>query len=154
MKVYRRSFWKTVIGLPFAIAFSLQFVIAPDVISRATSNLGLGIAIALVINLCMFSAVFFSEFYIILFGDALSVKNAMYPFWKKKVYYKDIMKIIIVYNGGRSVPYMQVITGKTRFAWRYYLDRVRSKDFLEIIASLRENDVKVDVIGMDFRSDF
>lgn len=78
-----------------------------------------------------------------------AVKMVFDLFGKRKCVIKDIVKIKIDLSWGYSVPYMQIITSKTRFAWRYYLDRVRRKDFLEIIASLRENNVEVDVVGMD-----
>ena len=54
----------------------------------------------------------FSEFYIIELDDTLVVKNAICPFWKKKIYFKDVVKINVVYLGGYAVPYMQIITDK------------------------------------------
>ena len=56
----------------------------------------------------------FSEFYIIEFDDTLVVKNAICPFWKKKIYFKDVVKINVVYIGGYAVPYMQIITDKKK----------------------------------------
>lgn len=149
MKVYRRSFWRAyLVDSIFIPTFLLQLVISPQALSKVGFSY-LGFAIVFIANLFVFSLVFFSEFYMILFDDGLGVKNGICPFWKKKVCYKDIVKINIVYLGGYSVPYMQIITNKTRFAWRYYLDRVRHKDFLEIITSLRENNVEVEVVGMN-----
>jgi len=63
----------------------------------------------------------FSEFYIIELDDTLVVKNAIFPFWKKKIYFKDVVKINVVYLGGCAVPYMQIITDKKR-ACRYYIN--------------------------------
>lgn len=149
MKIYCRSFWRAYLVISIFIpTFLLQLVIAPRAISKVGFSY-LGFAIVFVANFFVFSLVIFSEFYVILFDDALGVKNGICPFWKKKVCYKDIVKINIVYLGGYSVPYMQIITSKTRFTWRYYLDRVKRKNILEIIASLRENNVEVDVVGMD-----
>ena len=59
------------------------------------------------------------------------------------MYFKDITRINIVDDGGNVIPYMQIITGKTKLAWRYYLDRVGRKDLSELVASLRERGIDV-----------
>ena len=149
MKIYCQSFWKTAFGLPAVIGFVfLTLLVIPSGIAEGLSYLEM-VKIVFIVYSFPFCMVLFLEFYVILLDDVLFVKNTIFPFWKKKVYFKDIKRINIVDHGGNAIPYMQIITSKTRFAWRYYLDRVRRKDFLEIIASLRENNVEVDVVGMD-----
>ena len=44
---------------------------------------------------------------------------------------------------------MQIMRGTRKLAWRYYLDRVRLKDFPEIIDVLREKGIEVYVNGME-----
>ena len=93
---------------------------------------------------------FVSEFYVILSDDALIIKNGICPFWKKKVYYNDMVKVkIIYYGGGPSIPFMKIATTKAQRSGRYYLDRVRLKDFPEIIDFLREKGIEVYVKGME-----
>lgn len=92
---------------------------------------------------------FVSEFYVILSDDALILKNVICPFWKKKVYYNDMIKVKIIYYGGNStIPFMKITTTKAQRSGRYYLDRVRLKDFPEIIDFLREKGIEVYVNGM------
>ena len=46
----------------------------------------------------------------------------------------DMVKVkIIYYGGGPSIPFMKIATTKAQRSGRYYLDRVRLKDFPEII---------------------
>ena len=91
----------------------------------------------------------FSEFYIIEFDDTLVVKNAICPFWKKKIYFKDVVKINVVYLGGYAVPYMQIITDKKKWACRYYINRVKRKQLPELVDSLRAKEIDVDARGID-----
>ena len=94
--------------------------------------------------------VFLSEFYIIFSNDALILKNAICPFWRKKFFYQDPVKIKIIYLSGYTIPYMQIMRGTRKLAWRYYLDRVRLKDFPEVIDLLRAKGMQVDVEGMEY----
>lgn len=149
MKKYCCSFWSVYLTKSIFIpAFLAQMVVAPVSISKVGFSY-LGMAIVLAANLFILCFILFSEFYIILYDDSLVIKNGIFPFWKRKVYYKNIMKINIIYWGGYAIPYMQIITGNTKFVWRYYMDRVRRKDFPEIIAFFRENDIEVKTKGED-----
>lgn len=106
--------------------------------------------IILLPNLLFYGIVFLSEFYIIFSDDAFILKNAICPFWTKKVFYGDPVKLKIIYLSGYTIPYIQIIRGARRFAWRYYLDRVRLKDFPAIIDYLREKGIEVHVKGMEY----
>ena len=90
----------------------------------------------------------FSEFYIIEFDDTLVVKNAICPFWKKKIYFKDVVKINVVYLGGYAVPYMRIITDKN-LACRSYINRVKRKKLPEVVDSFRAKGIDVDARGID-----
>ena len=106
--------------------------------------------IMLLPNLLFYGIVFLSEFYIIFSNDALILKNAICPFWRKKFFYQDPVKIKIIYLSGYTIPYMQIMRGTRKLAWRYYLDRVRLKDFPEVIDILRSKGMQVDVEGMEY----
>ncbi|WP_065219033.1 MULTISPECIES: hypothetical protein [Butyricimonas] len=152
MKVYRQSFWKTAFGLPAVIGFVyLILLVIPSGIAEGLSCLEM-VKIVFIAYSFPFCMVLFLEFYVILLDDVLFVKNTIFPFREKKVYFKDIKRINIVDHGGNAIPYMQIITGKTKLVWRYYLDRVGRKDLSELVASLRENGIEVDVVGMDVYS--
>ena len=70
------------------------------------------------------------------------------PFWKKKIYFKDVVKISVVYLGGYAVPYMRIIIDKKR-ACRYYINRVKRKQLPELVDSLRKKGIDEDARGMD-----
>ena len=67
-----------------------------------------------------------------------------------KSFYQDPVKIKIIYLSGYTIPYMQIMRGTRKLAWRYYLDRVRLKDFPEVIDLLRAKGMQVDVEGMEY----
>lgn len=149
MKIFRQSFWKTAFGLPAVIGFVfLTLLVIPSGIAEGLSYLEM-VKIVFIVYSFPFCMVLFLEFYVILLDDVLFVKNTIFPLWKKKVYFKDIKRINIVDHGGNEIPYIQIITGKTKLTWRYYLDRVRRKDLPELVASLREKGIDVGAKGIN-----
>ena len=153
MKIYRGSFWSgrwvQSIFIPWTVANVLCVLIVMNNVdfTKLFSWYGL---IILLPNLLFYGIVFLSEFYIIFSNDALILKNAICPFWTKKVFYGDPVKLKIIYLSGYTIPYIQIIRSARRFAWRYYLDRVRLKDFPAIIDYLREKGIEVHVKGMEY----
>ena len=155
MKKYRRSFWAAcnvnsmiipwVVGSRFCYFLMIEDGIDPSRLLSFYGFLFLGTP-----TLGVLTYFFVSEFYVILSDDALILKNAICPFWKKKVFYGDPVKIKIIYLSGYTIPYIQIIRSARRFAWRYYLDRVRLKDFPAIIDYLREKGIEVHVKGMEY----
>ena len=153
MKIYRGSFWSgrwvQSIFIPWTVANVLCVLIVMNNVdfTKLFSWYGL---IILLPNLLFYGIVFLSEFYIIFSNDALILKNAICPFWRKKFFYQDPVKIKIIYLSGYTIPYMQIMRGTQKLAWRYYLDRVRLKDFPEVIDFLRAKGMQVDVEGMEY----
>ena len=153
MKIFRDSFWLgrwvQAIFIPWTVVSILLvlFVMSNVDYAKLFSWCGL---IILLPNLLFYGIVFLSEFYIIFSDDAFILKNAICPFWTKKVFYGDPVKLKIIYLSGYTIPYIQIIRGARRFAWRYYLDRVRLKDFPAIIDYLREKGIEVHVKGMEY----
>ena len=153
MKIFRDSFWLgrwvQAIFIPWTVVSILfvLFVMSNVDYAKLFSWCGL---IILLPNLLFYGIVFLSEFYIIFSDDAFIIKNAICPFWTKKVFYGDPVKLKIIYLSGYTIPYIQIIRGARRFAWRYYLDRVRLKDFPAIIDYLREKGIEVHVKGMEY----
>ena len=153
MKIYRGSFWSgrwvQSIFIPWTVANVLCVLIVMNNVdfTKLFSWYGL---IILLPNLLFYGIVFLSEFYIIFSNDALILKNAICPFWRKKFFYQDPIKIKIIYLSGYTIPYMQIMRGTQKLAWRYYLDRVRLKDFPEVIDLLRAKWMQVDVEGMEY----
>ena len=152
MKIFRDSFWLgrwvQAIFIPWTVVSILfvLFVMSNVDYAKLFSWCGL---IILLPNLLFYGIVFLSEFYIIFSDDAFILKNAICPFWTKKVFYGDPVKLKIIYLSGYTIPYIQIIRGARKFAWRYYLDRVRLKDFPAIIDYLREKGIEVHVKGME-----
>lgn len=151
MKTFRNSFWSgrwvQSIFIPWTVANVLCVLIVMNNVdfTKLFSWYGL---IILLPNLLFYGIVFLSEFYIIFSNDALILKNAICPFWRKKFFYQDPIKII--YLSGYTIPYMQIMRGTRKLAWRYYLDRVRLKDFPVVIDLLRAKGMQVDVEGMEY----
>ena len=165
MKTFRNSFWSgrwvQSIFIPWTVANVLCVLIVMNNVdfTKLFSWYGL---IILLPNLLFYGIVFLSEFYIIksrmivtspytiFSNDALILKNAICPFWRKKFFYQDPIKIKIIYLSGYTIPYMQIMRGTRKLAWRYYLDRVRLKDFPVVIDLLRAKGMQVDVEGMEY----
>ena len=154
MKKYRRSFWAAScvnsMIIPWIVAFVFSYLSVKDRIDISRVLSFYGLIFGGIPTLVILTYFFVSEFYVILSDDALILKNAICPFWKKKVFYGDPVKIKIIYLSGYTIPYIQIIRSARRFAWRYYLDRVRLKDFPEIIDVLREKGIEVHVKGMEY----
>ena len=153
MKTFRNSFWSgrwvQSIFIPWTVANVLCVLIVMNNVdfTKLFSWYGL---IILLPNLLFYGIVFLSEFYIIFSNDALILKNAICPFWRKKFFYQAPIKINIIYLSGYTIPYMQIMRGTRKLAWRYYLDRVRLKDFPVVIDLLRAKGMQVDVEGMEY----
>ena len=105
MKKYRRSFWAAcnvnsmiipwVVGSIFCYFLMIEDGIDPSRLLSFYGFLFLGTP-----TLGVLTYFFVSEFYVILSDDALILKNAICPFWKKKVFYGDPVKIKIIYLSG------------------------------------------------------
>ena len=153
MKKYRRSFWAACnvnsMIIPWIVAFVFSYLSVKDRIDISRVLSFYGLIFGGIPTLVILAYFFVSEFYVILSDDALILKNAICPFWTKKVFYGDPVKLKIIYFSGYTIPYIQIIRGARKFAWRYYLDRVRLKDFPEIIDFLREKGIEVYVKGME-----
>ena len=153
MKKYRRSFWAAScvnsMIIPWIVAFVFSYLSVKDRIDISRVLSFYGLIFGGIPTLVILAYFFVSEFYVILSDDALILKNAICPFWTKKVFYGDPVKLKIIYLSGYTIPYIQIIRGARKFAWRYYLDRVRLKDFPEIIDFLREKGIEVYVEGME-----
>ena len=153
MKTFRNSFWSgrwvQSIFITWTVANVLCVLIVMNNVdfTKLFSWYGL---IILLPNLLFYGIVFLSEFYIIFSNDALILKNAICPFWRKKFFYQYPIKIKIIYLSGYTIPYMQIMRGTRKLAWRYYLDRVRLKDFPVVIDLLRAKGMQVDVEGMEY----
>ena len=145
MKTFRNSFWSgrwvQSIFIPWTVANVLCVLIVMNNVdfTKLFSWYGL---IILLPNLLFYGIVFSN--------DALILKNAICPFWRKKFFYQDPIKIKIIYLSGYTIPYMQIMRGTRKLAWRYYLDRVRLKDFPVVIDLLRAKGMQVDVEGMEY----
>lgn len=153
MKIYQGPFWSgrwvQSIFIPWTVVNILCVLIVMNNVDFTKLFPWYGL-IMLLPNLLFYGIVFLSEFYIIFSNDALILKNAICPFWRKKFFYQDPVKIKIIYLSGYTIPYMQIMRGTRKLAWRYYLDRVRLKDFPVVIDLLRAKGMQVDVEGMEY----
>ena len=149
MKIYRGSFWSGDSVHSFFISYILGsiFIVLLSRVEISFSCLKI-VGMLFIFYAFPVCLLLFSEFYIIEFDDTLVVKNANCPFWKKKIYFKDVVKISVVYLGGYAVPYMRIIIDKKR-ACRYYINRVKRKQLPELVDSLRAKEIDVDARGID-----
>ena len=154
MKKYRRSFWAAYcvnsMLIPWIVGSIFCYLVTRESVDPSRLFSFYGFLFLGIPTLALLTYFFVSEFYVILSDDTLILKNAICPFWKKKVYYNDMVKVkIIYYGGGPSIPFMKIATTKTQREGRYYLDRGRRKDFPAIIDFLREKGIEVYVEGME-----
>ena len=149
MKIYRGSFWSGDSVHSFFISYILGsiFIVLLSRVEISFSCLKI-VGMLFIFYAFPVCLLLFSEFYIIEFDDTLVVKNAICPFCKKKIYFKDVVKINVVYLGGYAVPYMRIITDK-KWACRYYINRVKRKQLPELVDSLRKKGIDEDARGMD-----
>ena len=150
MKIYRGSFWSGDSVHSFFVSYILGSVFVVLLV-RVEIDFSCLKIMGMLLVLCAFPVclLLFSEFYVIELDDTLVERNAICPFWTKKVYFKDIVKISVVYLGGYAVPYMRIIADKKKRAYRYYINRVKRKQLPELVASLRKKGIDVDARGMD-----
>ena len=149
MKIYRGSFWSGDSVHSFFMSYILGLVFVALLVRVEIDFSCLKImGMLLVLYAFPVCLLLFSEFYVIELDDALVVRNAICPFWKKKIYFKDVVKISVVYLGGYAVPYMRIIIDKKR-ACRYYINRVKRKQLPELVDSLRKKGIDEDARGMD-----
>ena len=115
MKIFRGSFWSgdSVHSFFISYIFGSIFIVLLSRVEISFSCLKI-VGMLFIFYAFPVCLLLFSEFYIIEFDDTLLVKNAICPFWKKKIYFKDVVKINVVYLGGYAVPYMQIITDKKK----------------------------------------
>ncbi len=87
-------------------------------------------------------------FYVILYDDRLVVQNGVFFFWKGEYFYKDIVKVTLVWLGGMSNHYIQIFTekGKSR---RYFIDLVAPSDYQEIVNIVRGKGILVETVHLD-----
>ena len=123
MKKYRRSFWAAScvnsMIIPWIVAFVFSYLSVKDRIDISRVLSFYGLIFGGIPTLVILAYFFVSEFYVILSDD------------------------------GPSIPFMKIATTKAQRSGRYYLDRVRLKDFPEIIDFLREKGIEVYVKGME-----
>ena len=148
MKIYRGSFWSGDSVHSFFVSYILGSVFVVLLV-RVEIDFSCLKIMGMLLVLYAFPVCLFSEFYVIELDDTLVERNAICPFWTKKVYFKDIVKISVVYLGGYAVPYMRIIADKKKRAYRYYINRVKRKQLPELVASLRKKGIDVDARGMD-----
>ena len=150
MKIFRGSFWSgdSVHSFFISYIFGSIFIVLLSRVEISFSCLKI-VGMLFIFYAFPVCLLLFSEFYIIEFDDTLLVKNAICPFWKKKIYFKDVVKINVVYLGGYAVPYMQIITDKKKWACCYYINRVKRKQLPALVDSLRAKGIDVDARGID-----
>ena len=89
MKKYRRSFWAAScvnsMIIPWIVAFVFSYLSVKDRIDISRVLSFYGLIFGGIPTLVILTYFFVSEFYVILSDDALILKNAICPFWKKKV---------------------------------------------------------------------
>ena len=147
MKIFRRSFWKSeeiraskwgfvfVLLLGFPIFCSMGY----------PWEMCMGVIFVLIFLLCFHP---YSFFYVILYDDRLVVQNGVFFFWKGEYFYKDIVKVTLVWLGGMSNHYIQIFTekGKSR---RYFIDLVAPIDYQEIVNIVRGKGILVETVHLD-----
>ena len=94
MKKYRRSFWAAScvnsMLIPWIVGSIFCYLVTRESVDPSIWFSFYGFLFLGIPTLALLTYFFVSEFYVILSDDTLILKNAICPFWKKKVYYNDM----------------------------------------------------------------
>ena len=100
MKKYRRSFWAAYcvnsMLIPWIVGSIFCYLVTRESVDPSRLFSFYGFLFLGIPTLALLTYFFVSEFYVILSDDTLILKNAICPFWKKKVYYNDMVKVKII----------------------------------------------------------
>ena len=150
MKIYRRSFWKAETSKCYVIPALVLFVLfLPYPMDFIYNSECYEFHPLVLLPIGMFALVFLfmpsQYFYVILAEDRLMLRNSIYTFWKKECLYQDIVKVKVGWAGGRSLPYMQVFTKRTKKrTWQYVIDLVNPKSYNELIEDIKAKGIPVE----------
>lgn len=149
MKEFRRPFKKTSTAFDVKVCVIIFVLLIIPTIFIVKFNifaiLFLFIFLLIIIHLWIAQL-----FYVILTIDKLVIQNGIYQFWKKEALYKDIVKVKIIWHGGRAYPCMKIITKNTsKLSWFYTIDYVAPRDYPEIVEELETRGVLVETKDID-----
>ena len=87
-------------------------------------------------------------FGILLTTDELILQNGMFPFWRKRVAYVSLEKVICVIDKYKGYPYVVVYKkGYKGLHWYYVIFQVDKKDYVALVEALRARGVTVEIKG-------
>ena len=113
------------------------------------------LVITFILELWLFGVTYFTTFcYLILYDDKMVIKNILFPFYSKKIFFRDLQnkKIVRVFTHNYAVrsPYStrMITLYKKGKKWPekgtyYYLKLVYKSDLVEIASFLREKGIDV-----------
>ena len=141
--------WTALVLIALMMFFAYMFV---DVLSPWWAHL---LVITFILELWLFGVTYFTTFcYLILYDDKMVIKNIFFPFYTKKIYFRDLQnkKIVRVFTHNYAVrsPYStrMITLYKKGKKWPekgtyYYLKLVYKSDLVEIASFLREKGIDV-----------
>ena len=87
-------------------------------------------------------------FGVLLTTDELILQNGMFPFWRKRVAYASLEKVICWGQKEKIHPYIVVYKkGYKSLHWYYVIYQVNKKDYAALVEALRARVVTVEIKG-------
>ncbi|MEY8591581.1 hypothetical protein AALK14_09030 [Butyricimonas hominis] len=148
MKIFRSPFRKTLTASEFRyfIIFFIIFMV-PALLGGEFNSPAFWFLLVFII-VCLHLLIV-QCFYVVLTPEKLIIKNGVYTFWKKEVFFDDIKKVKIVYAGKLSYPYMQIVTKKNKTgSWRYVINLINFQSYSALIEAIKAEGVAVETKGL------
>jgi hypothetical protein len=118
--------WMSVQGIPFIVGFWITFAVFIFMFWSSSTH-------------C---------FGVLLTTDELILQNGMFPFWRKKVAYASLEKVICWGQDEKIYPSIVVHKkGYKGFHWHYIIYQVDKKDYAALVEALRARGVTVEIKG-------
>ena len=87
-------------------------------------------------------------FGVLLTNNELILQNGMFPFWRKKVAYTSLEKVLCWGQNEKLHPSIVVYKkGYKGFHWHYVIYQVDKKDYAALVEALRTRGVTVEIKG-------
>ena len=118
--------WMSVQGIPFIVGFWITFAVFIFMFLPSSTH-------------C---------FGVLLTTDELILQNGIFPFWRKKVAYASLEKVICWGQKEKIHPYIVVYKkGYKSLHWYYVIYQVNKKDYAALVEALRARGVTVEIKG-------
>ena len=143
-----RPWWKA----PEMFHNLMMLIFAPDIGFICLVLMGLPLNVVFGswcgVTIFLFLLVSTHCFGVLLTTDELILQNGIFPFWRKKVAYASLEKVLCWGIADKKHPFIVVYKkGYVGFHWHYIIYQVDKKDYAALVEALRTRGVTVEIKG-------